>query len=347
MTQRSDLRILIVDDDPAIVRLLRAVLTGEGFPEPTHVHTGAEAFAASEGVEIVLLDYELPDMRGTEVLESLSQHADPPSVILVTAHGDESVAATALRHGADDYLVKDATLAKMVPQVLERVRRTRALRDSLSTAERDLVAMERRTAMGQMTVTLNHEINNPLMSAMADVELMLEEPETTPAQRATLAEVLRSLERIRDIVRRVGSLESVDTVEYLDGVRMVDLDSASEIRQTSEGPALVYVQDKPLFRVINSLLSRAGYAVTNCDTDRDLSREAATLGVRLVVAATSSTPGTAPFGSFHPTMERTYKLIALVADDGASAFASGADHVIRLPFDPATFVEEISTAKQV
>ena len=347
MTERSDLRILIVDDDPAIVRLLSAVLTGEGFPEPIHVHNGAEAFAASDGVEVVLLDYDLPDMRGTEVLERLSRHADPPSVILVTAHGDESVAATALRHGADDYLVKDATLAKMVPQVLERVRRTRALRDSLSTAERDLVAMERRTAMGQMTVTLHHEINNPLMSAMADVELMMEEPETTPAQRATLAEVLQSLERIRDIVRRVGTLKSADTVEYLDGVQMVDLDPPPGIQPTNEGPALVYVQDEPLLRVINSLLSRAGYVVTNCDTEADLSREAAALGTRLVVAATSSTPGSAPFGSFHPTTERTYKLIALVAGDGTSALASGADHVIGLPFDPATFVEEISAAMQV
>ena len=40
--------------------------------------------------------------------------------------------------------------------------------------------------------------------------------------------------------------------------------------------------------------------------------------------------------------QRYYTLVALVADDGASAIASGADHVIRLPFDPATFEEEIA-----
>jgi CheY-like chemotaxis protein len=341
VTQRNELRILIVDDDPTIIRLLSTLITGEGFPEPTHVLTGAEAFAASEGVDVVLLDYDLPDMKGTEVLESLSHHPDPPSVILITAHGDESVAATALRHGADDYLLKDATLLQMVPQVIERVRRNRALRASLSTAEQDLMAMERRTAMGQMTVTLHHEINNPLMSAMADVELMIGEPDTPPAQRETLREVLRSLERIRDIVRQVGALQSAETVEYLDGVEMVDLD-AKEVVRGEEGPALVYVKDEQHQRVISLLLSRAGYSVTRCETDVDLTRGAAALGIRLVVAATETTPGSTPFGSFHPAAERTYKLVAMVPDDGASAVASGADHVIRLPFDPGTFIEEIS-----
>ena len=345
MTRRSELRILIVDDDPTIVRLLSTVLTGEGFPQPKHVFTGAEAYAASEGVEVVLLDYDLPDMKGTEVLERLSLHLDPPSVILITADGDESVAATALRHGADDYLIKDSTLLQMVPQVIERVRRNRALRSSLSAAEQDLMAMERRTAMGQMTVTLHHEINNPLMSAMADVELMLEEPDTSPGQRETLKEVLQSLERIRDIVRQVGKLESAETVEYLDGVQMVDLESRG-VARADEGPALVYVKDEQLHRVISLLLSRAGYTVTRCETDADLTREAAALGIRLVVASTASAPGSTPFGSFHPAAERTYKLIALVPDDGDSAFASGADHVIRLPFDPGTFVEEITTALQ-
>ena len=175
MASRSEIRILIVDDDPTIVRLLTAVLTADGFPAPTAVATGGDALDAIDGVDVVLLDHNLPDMQGTEVLEYLNRHAQPPSVVFITAHGDESVAATALRHGAEDYLVKDASLVKLVPQVVERVRRTRALRESLAAAERNLMLIERRAALGEMSVTLRHEINNPLMSAMAEVELLLDD----------------------------------------------------------------------------------------------------------------------------------------------------------------------------
>lgn len=351
MTSRAEFRILIVDDDPTIVRLLTAVLTNEGFPTPAHVATGGEAFAASEDADLVLLDHDLPDLKGTEILERLSRHPDPPSIILVTAHGDESVAATALRHGAEDYLVKDPALFKLVPQVVERVRRNQALHDALAAAERDLLLLERRAALDEMTVTLHHEINNPLMSAMAEVELLLEDAAGREGadggdRKAALSEVLTSLERIRDIVNRARQLETGDTVEYLEGVRMVDLGALSTAPALGLGPALTYIPNEALNRVVSLLLGRAGYEVTRCPTVPDMASRAVALGIRLVVMWTSSTPGSEPFSGFRPAADRGYKLVALVTDDGGAAFAAGADHVIRLPFDPATFGEEISTIMQ-
>ena len=52
-------------------------------------------------------------------------------------------------------------------------------------------------------------------------------------------------------------------------------------------------------------------------------------------------PGGDPFHGLN-SGQRDYTVVGLVSDDGASAIASGADHVIRLPFDPATFEEEIA-----
>ena len=338
MAPRSELRILIVDDDPAIVRLLTAVLTADGFPTPTAVGAGGDALAASEGVDVVLLDHNLPDMQGTEVLEYLNRQPQPPSVVLITAHGDESVAATALRHGAEDYLVKDASLVKLVPQVVERVRRTRALRESLAAAERNLILIERRAALGEMSVTLRHEINNPLMSATAEVELLLDDVGDSE-QRETLLTVQRSLGRIRDTVNRTRDLRTAETKEYLEGVRMVDLDAATS-GEPHLGPALVCVAEETLCRVVSLLLDRAGYTVIRCDSVADLERQAGSLGIQLIVLS-SGMPGGDPFRGLDPE-QRDYTLVALVTDDGASAIASGADHVIHLPFDPATFEEEIA-----
>ncbi len=338
MAPRSELRILIVDDDPAIIKLLTAVLTADGFPTPTAVGAGGDALAASDGVDVVLLDHNLPDMQGTEVLEHLNRQAHPPSVVLITAHGDESVAATALRHGAEDYLVKDASLVKLVPQVVERVRRTRALRESLAAAEHNLMLIERRTAVGEMSVTLRHEINNPLMSAMAEVELLLDDGGHSE-QREALLNVQRSLGRIRDTVNRTSELGTAETKEYLEGVRMVDLDAATGA-EPHLGPALVCVADESLCRVVSLLLDRAGYTVIKCESVADLERQAGLLGIRLIVLS-SGTPGGDPFHGLD-SGQRDYTLVGLVSDDGASAIASGADHVIRLPFDPATFEEEIA-----
>ena len=338
MAPRSKLRILIVDDDPAIIKLLTAVLTADGFPTPTAVEAGGDALAASDGVDVVLLDHNLPDMQGTEVLEHLNRQAHPPSVVLITAHGDESVAATALRNGAEDYLVKDASLVKLVPQVVERVRRTRALRESLAAAERNLMLIERRTAVGEMSVTLRHEINNPLMSAMAEVELLLDDV-GHGEQREALLNVQRSLGRIRDTVNRTSELRTAETKEYLEGVRMVDLDAATGAEPLL-GPALVCVADESLCRVVSLLLDRAGYTVIKCESVADLERQAGSLGIKLIILS-SGMPGGDPFHGLD-SGQRDYTLVGLVSDDGASAIASGADHVIRLPFDPATFEEEIA-----
>lgn len=340
MPSRSELRVLIVDDDPAIVRLLMTVLTTEGFPPPNSVGTGEEALEAGANADIVLLDHNLPDMNGTEVLEHLSRLAVPPSIVLVTAHGDESVAATALRHGAEDYLVKDASLIKLVPQVIERVRRHRALRESLAAAERNLMVMERRAALGEMSVTLRHEINNPLMSAMAEVELLLDDIGDADSRDA-LQNVQRSLERIRDTVNRTKNLRTADTTEYLNGVRMVDLDAATSELPSNAGPALVHIADEALYRVVALLLDQAGYLVTRCTTADDLPRQARSLGIRLVVVHAGE-PGTAPTAGLAARNERDYQLVLLVPDSVPHPDGTEADQVIRLPFDPGTFVQEIA-----
>jgi DNA-binding response OmpR family regulator len=133
--ERTRLRILVVDDDPTMVRLVRQILRAAGFPDPAHVSSGAEAIPAAQAADVVLLDHYLPDTSGLDLLASLRAGSNPPAVVLFTAHGSESLAARALRQGADEYLAKDASLPELLPQVLERARRSR--RDDRHAAPRD------------------------------------------------------------------------------------------------------------------------------------------------------------------------------------------------------------------
>ncbi|MEK7381247.1 MAG: response regulator, partial [Gemmatimonadota bacterium] len=132
MTDRTAVRVLVVDDDASMGRLMRHLLEMEGYRSVRHVWNGEEATAAAPEAEIILLDQQLPDIKGLDLLPRLLDRADPPSVVMVTGHGSELLAAAALRQGAEDYLTKDHTLAELLPRVLERVRRMRALREALT-----------------------------------------------------------------------------------------------------------------------------------------------------------------------------------------------------------------------
>jgi DNA-binding response OmpR family regulator len=334
-------RVLLVDDDPMMVRLVRKLLADNGF-SIVHAISGQDALASLEGVDVVLLDHQLPDTTGLEVLEAIRSRPHPPAVILITAHGNESLAATALRRGADDYLAKDVSLGELLPQVLERVRRSRELRKALVAAERDLVRAERLAAIGEMTVTLHHEINNPLMAAFANVELLLADPSMDAAARTeTLADVRESLHRIHGIMRRIGDLRDVKTKSYATGVQMVDLADAGPASAVRRGQALVLLPDEDLTRIVSLLLKHAGFEVVRADDREDLERRAAAGQTRLVVVqGVADATRAHPLGGFVPPADRSYRVVALVSG-GAPAESSGADHIVELPFDPGAFTTDV------
>jgi DNA-binding response OmpR family regulator len=344
MAETGAPRILLVDDDPDITRLIQHVLAANGLAPALHVKTGREALHSARDADIVLLDHQLPDTSGLDVLAAIRAQPSPPAVILVTAHGNEAFAASALRLGADDYLAKDAALAELLPQILERVRRSRELRKALAAAEQDLVRAERLAAIGEMSVTLHHEINNPLMAAFADVDLLLADLQGDVEQRREGLESIRhALRRIRDILQRISELREARTKDYLSGVRMLDLTHrASASPGQHRGEAVLYLADEDLARITSLLLRDAGFQVRRAGSLAELESGASRLGVSLVVVAGSgSTPGAHPLGGFVPATAREYLVVALVPGEGTAARAAGADHIVPLPFDPKTFTAEI------
>lgn len=338
-------RLLVVDDDPTIARLVGLIAEGAGFGPIVHAPTGREGLDALDGIDIVLLDHQLPDAEGLDLLDSIRARPNPPAVVLITAHGNESLAAAALRRGADDYLAKDASLKDLLPQILERVRRNREVRKALLAAERDLVRAERLAAIGEMTVTLHHGINNPLMAATAEVDLLLRARDLTPEQeRAGLESIRESLRRIAEIVRQTGNLREVRTASYLPGIRMVSLDApGAPVRSTLRGTALLLVPEESLARVVTLLLKDAGFEVERCPDLPALTGATARLGVALVlVLGGSGAAGAHALAGFSPPAERGYRVIALVTGNAeAPARAAGADLVVQLPFDPRSFTTEM------
>jgi two-component system KDP operon response regulator KdpE len=118
-------QVLVVDDEPLIVRFLQYNLRLAGYTVYTAT-TGTEGLrlADTQSPELVLLDLGLPDIDGLEVLRQLRRRADMP-VIIITARDDEESMVAGLNLGADDYLTKPFSgraLQARIDAVLRRYR---------------------------------------------------------------------------------------------------------------------------------------------------------------------------------------------------------------------------------
>jgi DNA-binding response OmpR family regulator len=117
--------ILVVDDEPKVVRLARDYLEKNGFRVATAAD-GQSALAAArrEKPDLVILDLMLPVMDGREVCRLLRRESDVP-IIMLTALSEEIDQVTGLEIGADDYITKPFSPRALVARVRALLRRTR------------------------------------------------------------------------------------------------------------------------------------------------------------------------------------------------------------------------------
>ena len=113
------LKVLAVDDEPNVLRLVEIKLSKAGFKVLT-ARDGEEGLskALSEKPDIVLLDVMMPKMDGYSVLAEIKAQLDPaPIVLMLTAKGQETDVVRGLTTGADDYIVKPFAPRELVARV--------------------------------------------------------------------------------------------------------------------------------------------------------------------------------------------------------------------------------------
>jgi two-component system alkaline phosphatase synthesis response regulator PhoP len=129
-------RILVVDDEPSILKLVSAYLKPEGF----EVHTAADGNAGLQAArafkpDVILLDLMLPGMDGIELLSRLRRESDV-YVIMLTARTEETDKIVGLSVGADDYVTKPFSPRELVARVKAALRRLQ----SAAGAERSVLS---------------------------------------------------------------------------------------------------------------------------------------------------------------------------------------------------------------
>jgi two-component system KDP operon response regulator KdpE len=124
-------KLLIVDDEPALRKALRASLTASGF-DVSEARNGDEALAMlpTTEVDVVLLDINMPGMSGIDVCRKVRDSWKHVGIIMVTVRDSEEDKVKALNAGADDFITKPYLLREMIARLHAVLRRLRAGHDS-------------------------------------------------------------------------------------------------------------------------------------------------------------------------------------------------------------------------
>jgi signal transduction histidine kinase len=171
MEERSDARILLVDDEAGIRKVLSIALADSGYAVTT-AENGEDALVKFRQLRppIVLTDIKMPEMDGIELLQHIKAESPDTEVIMFTGHGDMDLAIKSLKYDATDFVTKpinDEVLEIALKRARERIVMRRQIREYTQNLERlvdekarQLIEAERMAAVGQTVAELSHTIKN-------------------------------------------------------------------------------------------------------------------------------------------------------------------------------------------
>ncbi len=233
-------RVLVIDDDKKLCRLINDYLSQMGY-EILAVHTGPEGVekAVVDSWQAVILDVMLPGMDGFEVLKQIRRKSDVP-VLMLTARGDEADRIVGLEIGADDYLPKTFSTRELLARLRAVTRRSG--RTSVKTAADDadeLVVGPLRVNTGSHTAVLG---DKPL--------------DLTPVEFDLLASLARSRGRVKS---REQLLEEIRDRNYDVFDRSIDVHISALRKKLGDDP-----KEPRFIRTVRA----AGYLLINPDAER-------------------------------------------------------------------------------
>jgi two-component sensor histidine kinase len=193
----NPLRILLVEDNPGDVRLLREMFSTErpGSYELTHLPRLGLALnhLAKGGVDIILLDLGLPDGDGLEIVRRVRRLAPEVPLIVLTGRDDDAVVAEAMLEGAQDYLVKGQIEQRALPRALRHAieRFSLVTKAAVTNIELERRVQEKDILLGE----IHHRVKNSLQVVSSLLSL-----EAARIQDSSIIEMLQSTQnRIRSM----------------------------------------------------------------------------------------------------------------------------------------------------
>lgn len=227
-------KVLAVEDE-AVSRLLLVRSLQQWGYQVLEASDGARALELFEREEpaLIITDWQMPDVDGLELCRRIraSKSAAYAYIVVLTARTEKGDAVAALQAGADEFLTKPIDRAELRARVNtaerilgleealgERVQKLEETLALLRSSQVRLIEAERLAAVGAVSITVKHEVNNPLTGIIGLAELCLLDAATGPPP--TMDALRRIAALGRDIAAKIKRIEQVGqfrTTEYLPG----------------------------------------------------------------------------------------------------------------------------------
>jgi signal transduction histidine kinase len=312
-------RLLLIDDEPGIRRMMSLDLTADGYQVVT-AEDGESGLALfeRERPDIVLTDLKMPGMDGIEVLKRIKRQNPMSEVIIITGHGDLELAIQSLQLDASDFVTKpvsDQALAVALARARERLRMRTEIKEHTEDLERRVaeatarvLVSERLAAVGQTVATLVHSLKN-MLSGLQGGTYMARQGLTTGDRDMSdqgVAMLQRNLVRVGRLVRDLLTLskprqpelaESSVNAVCLEAVQMMRAeagDKGVELDCRLDEGEIIAVMDQKA--VLDALLNLVGNGI---DAASEVKEGRVELSARLVddqvrLEVTDNGPGLEP-----------------------------------------------------
>ena len=210
-------KILVVDDEPSIVTLVKFNLEKSGYDVET-ASNGKQAIDMSveNNYDLIVLDIMLPELDGFEVLKELRKNQNDIPVILLTAKDEELDKVLGLELGADDYLTKPFSPRELIARVKAILRRL-TKRENLKAAE---------TAEEEAIIIGDLKVEEDKFEARLEDELL----DLTPKEFELLLYLIKNRGKV---IKRDQLLDAVWNYDYIGDTRIVDV-HVSHLREKIE-----------------------------------------------------------------------------------------------------------------
>lgn len=316
MAEARRKHLLVVDDEPVILQILRSVFE----PEPYRLTlarnlTEAAAVLESEHVDLLLTDKNLPDGNGLDLVRAAKARDPLTECVVITAYGSLETALTAIELDVFDYLLKPFNnvfeVRKKVRQASEKqdyVLENRRLIEELKrknheleaaleetkALQAELIQSEKLAGIGTLAAGIAHEISSPLFGIMGLAESIADESDIALAQ-GYARDIVDYSRTIRDIVVELSSYSRSATIEYLTTVELakVILDAQRLVERSAPVTGIRFESDLGSNLYLNARTNEVQQVFVNLlknavDAVREVHGERGTGAIRVAAGGTDA-----------------------------------------------------------
>ncbi len=203
--------IFVIEDDPGLLHLIEKTIQRLGF------NTKGE-LDASRSIEMIkkdpprllILDYQLVDLTGKEVIKALEEIGCLPPFITITGHGNETIAVEMMKLGALDYLVKDGSFLELLPTVVKHSLIHLSMEEKIAKSEQEnqkleaqLVHSQKMEAIGTLAGGIAHDFNNILAGILGFAEMAKDDIESSNPAIYKIDQVINAGNRAKGLVAQI------------------------------------------------------------------------------------------------------------------------------------------------